>query len=424
MFAVKTSPDTCLESCAVKRCWILRRLVLVLCLIVFGERLAPGAQDVSSLADQTVVVKYQAARHKRDAYLATATIKSADQTIERAPARIEKEQTVLDKAQEAKAAADVDLAEKEAALTTAQGAAEGNDDEKLKSAVVAATRVRDEAKRQADRKKYDVGRAEGRVKAEKDRIVKAQADKAAAEKSIPKLKVAEAEANQRYEKLKAQAIVAETAHASGQKPQSISTTVDEVIAARLTAVKIPVSPLTEDGKFLRRVTLDIAGRIPTYQEVITFLESHDPNKRTAVVNRLLASDDYGRTFGTIFSDLTTHRPTTTATRTKDHFREWLIESLNLNRAWDRIVTDMVAGEGDTGSNPGSIFLVAYRLNNQPDPPATVAAVGEMFMGIQLACAQCHDHPFVEEWSMDDRHVRPGPSERDQCLSGAGIRRHG
>jgi hypothetical protein len=370
------------------------------CRDAFGDE-AASSLAAQALANQAVVVKYQAARHKRDAYLATATIKSADQTIKNAPARIEKERKVLEKALEAKVVADANLAEKEAALKTAQDAAEGTDDETLKAVVVAEKRERDEAKRQADRKKYDVTRAEGRVKTEKDRIIKANADKAAAEKSIPELEAAEKEANQRYEELKAQAIEAEGERAVGQKPKSLSTIIDKEISARLTKAKIPASPLVEDGKFLRRVTLDIAGRIPTYAEVIEFLGSDNPDKRAAAVDRLLASDDYGRSFGTIFSDLTTHRPTTTATRSNGHFREWLIESLNRNRAWDDVVTDMIAGEGDTGSNLGSIFLVAYRLNNQPDPPATVAAVGEMFMGIQLACAQCHDHPFVEEWSMDD-----------------------
>jgi hypothetical protein len=374
---------------------------LISALVISDECLVWGADRAPSLADEAVAMKYQAARHKRDAYLATATIKSADQTVKNAPARIKKEQAILDKALAAKAVTDAMLAEEELAVKAAQKMAEGSDDDKLKAAVISATRKRDEAKRQVSRKNYDVGRAQGRVKAEKDRIIKAEADKAAAQKLIPEKEAAEADANKRYATLKEQSVTAERNIANGQKPESISAVIDAVIDERLAKEKIPSSPRVEDGKFLRRVTLDIAGRIPTYSEVTEFLASDNPDKRAVAVDRLLASDDYGRSFGTIFSDLTTHRPTTTATRSKDHFREWLIESLNRNRSWDSIVNDMVAGEGDTGSNPGSIFMVAYRLNNQPDPPATVAAVGEMFMGIQLACAQCHDHPFVEDWSMDD-----------------------
>lgn len=377
--------------------------LLVLATLALASAQRPSrAQDAEpSIADQAVVARYKAARHERDAYLAKSTIKNSDKAVEAAPARIKKEQKTVDQTKVAREAAVKVLAEKETALKAAQEAASGTDDEKLKAAVQTATRERDQAKQQAGRAKYNYDRAAAKLKAEQDRVEIANADKKAAEESIPKLEAAAKELKERHLALRKKARELELGLVALQKPGEISKVIDKVIDARLAKEKVPTSAQIEDGKFLRRVTLDIAGRIPTYSEVVEFLDSDDPNKRQAAVDRLLASDDYGRTFGTIFADLTTHRPTTTATRTKDHFREWLIECLNVNRNWDDIVTDMLASEGDTGAHPGSIFLVAYRLNNQPNPPDIVAATGEMFMGIQLACAQCHDHPFVEDWSMDD-----------------------
>ena len=359
------------------------------------------AADELSLADRAVVAKYQVARLLRDKYLAAATIKNSDKTIKAGPARVKKEQAVLAKAKVAHDAADKLLAAATAALEAAQEKAKSTADATLKAAVSAAIRAQSQAKQDATRKKSGYDRAVSKLKSETDRVEKAKLDKIAAEKSIPVKQATADKVTQEYETLRKQSITAELELVAKQQPQAISAKVDEVIDRRLKKEKIAASDQIQDGKFLRRVTLDIAGRIPTYQEVVEFLDSSDENKRAAAINRLLASEDYGRTFGTIFADLTTHRPTTTATRTNNHFCEWLVESLNLNRTWDDITTDMLASEGDTGSNPGSIYLVAYRLNNQPDPPAIFASAGEMFMGLQIKCAQCHDHPFVEGWSQDD-----------------------
>lgn len=385
--------------------WIALRFAplafLVCCALLCpsGSCLAEG--DEPSLADQAVTAKYRAARLSRDKYLAQSNIKNADKTIQAAPERIKKEQSGFDKAKAAKKIADEKLAETEQALKTAQQEAEVSDDATLKTVVVQATRERDQAKQEASRKKYEFDRAQNRLTSEQDRLAKAISYKAAAEKAIPEKEAAAQKSLKLYEQLREQAVSAERGRAASQQPGDVSSKVDELIERRLADAKIQASPLAEDGKFLRRVTIDIAGRIPTYQEVVEFLAIDDENKRAAAVDRLLASEDHGRTFGTIFADLTTHRPTTTADRTKDHFREWLIESLNLNRRWDDIVTDMLAGEGDSGANPGNIFLVAYRLNNQPLPADILAATGEMFMGLQIKCARCHDHPFVSDWRQDD-----------------------
>lgn len=378
------------------------RTIVTTTLVFLAGTLLPNAHgDEPSLADQAVTAKYRLARLKRDIYLAQSNIKNADKTIQASPSRIKNEQANVKKAGSTHSAAAKQLAEAEAAFTAAEAKAKDSTDAAVKTAVLQARSNRDKVKQDAARKKYAFDRATAKLKSETDRLEKAKADKAAAEKAIPENEAAAKAVEAEYQSLRKNSIDAEIKHAAKTQTTQVSQQVDDAIDRRLAEAKIPPSAQTEDGKFLRRATLDIAGRIPTYKEVTEFLASDDLDKRTKAVDRLLLTEDYGRTFGTIFADLTTHRPTTTATRTNNHFREWLIESLTLNRTWDDIVTDMVAGEGDSGSNPGNIFIVAYRLNEQPNPPDIVAAVGEMFLGLQIKCAQCHDHPFVEEWSQDD-----------------------
>ncbi|MBM81783.1 MAG: hypothetical protein CMJ78_14495 [Planctomycetaceae bacterium] len=373
--------------------------LITLASLVLANTPADGSE--LSVADRAVVAKYRAARIDRDMYIARSTIKNSDRQIKGAPARLKREQPAVDKAKAAFQAAEKVLAQRENELEAATAKANDSDEATTKAAVAEATKKRDQAKQELNRKSYALKRAEARLENVQKSIDKAKSDKAKAEESIPKLEVALKEATAVYEGLRKQSVAAELKHAGTQKPQTVSDAVDRLIDERLKKENVPASALVEDGKFLRRATLDIAGRIPTYQEVVEFLKSDAEDKRAKAVDRLLTTADYGRTFGTIFADLTTHRPTTTATRTRDHFRGWLIECLNLNRTWDDIVSDMIAGEGDTGSNPGTIFLVAYRLNNQPNPPDILAASGEMFMGLQIKCAQCHDHPFVDDWSQDD-----------------------
>ena len=378
----------------------MRHVVLVILMLCVPLVLVAETEEIS-LADQAVIAKYRAARIDRDKYLAQSTIRNSERMIKGAPARLKREQPALDKAKVAHATAAKTLAQRESELKVATETAAASGDDTDKAAVAEATKKRDQAQQELRRKKYSLDRAQAKIDNVNRSIEKAKTDLANAKKSIPELEAKLTKATAVYEDLRRKAIAAEQKQVEHQQPQPVSDAIDELIEERLKAEKIESSQLVEDGKFLRRVTLDIAGRIPTFDEVVAFLGSDDENKRDKAVDRLLSSNDYGRAFGTIFSDLTTHRPTTTATRTRDHFREWLVECLNLNRTWNDIVTDMVSGEGDTGSNPGTIFLVAYRLNNQPNPPDILAASGEMFMGLQIKCAQCHDHPFVDDWSQDD-----------------------
>src|SRR5207247_2525851 len=80
---------------------------------------------------------------------------------------------------------------------------------------------------------------------------------------------------------------------------------------------------------------------------------------------------------------------------------WLADRFNDNKGWDAIVSSIITSSGKDADNPANLFYHANQDNNQPSPPKLVGATGNLFMGIQLQCAECHVHPHVDKWSQKD-----------------------
>ncbi len=164
----------------------------------------------------------------------------------------------------------------------------------------------------------------------------------------------------------------------------------------MATVKVPTSPQADDAEFLRRVTLDLTGRIPTYQQTVAFLDSKDPDKRRKLIDELLDSPEYGEHFGTIWRILLVGRDSGTTVKGTgtDTLRPWLAEQFNTNRGWNAIVTDLLTAEGTPGNNPATAFLLANGENAQPQPNKVTGTTAGLFWGVNLRCAQCHNHPFA------------------------------
>jgi hypothetical protein len=195
------------------------------------------------------------------------------------------------------------------------------------------------------------------------------------------------------------AMLATSAHArAGEKP------LREVIDAQVRAVwqreKITPPARCDDATFLRRVFLDLAGTIPTYEEAKSFLADPDPGKRAKLVERLLDDPRYARAQAQVWDQVLFGRnpPNADAVRKRDGFKKWLTEKFAKNESYDRWVRELLLAEQE-GSET---FLVQYR--NQPEE-ATVA-VTRIFLGTQLQCARCHDHPF-ENWTQRDFYGMAG-----------------
>ncbi len=180
--------------------------------------------------------------------------------------------------------------------------------------------------------------------------------------------------------------------------------IDAEIQKALDVKKIPASPLADDAEFLRRVYLDITGRIPTFEQATAFLDGKESDKRTKLIDELLSRPEYGRHFATIWRDLLVDR-TNEMNQVRSGFSwefvDWMTESLNKDRGWNQIVSDMLTAQGEAKQKPASLFLLANRMNEFPRPENIVGSAGKLFMGMHIRCAQCHNHPFVAEWKQDD-----------------------
>lgn len=215
-------------------------------------------------------------------------------------------------------------------------------------------------------------------------------------------------------------------------PTGLAASIDREIDAALAAAAIPASPLSSDAEFLRRAYLDLTGRIPTRDRTVAFLDSTDPLKRSKLIDELLAAPDYGRHFAHLWTDVLVKRDfDSNKNLSTDAFVTWLAEQFNENRGWDRIVTELITADGKQDGSPQTFFIFANQDNNQPSPSKLVGAAANLFLGVPLQCAECHQHPYVKEWGIKDfwgvaaffgktRLERDGPAKGNKATGPATV----
>ncbi len=174
--------------------------------------------------------------------------------------------------------------------------------------------------------------------------------------------------------------------------------VDEHIFAKLKTLGLPPSGECDDGTFLRRVTVDIAGRIPTLEETDAFIASKDSAKRRRKIDELLMDPGYADLFAGKWAGLLRNKAGTNleqVSRETFAFHEWIRDSLRRNKPFDQFVTELVTARGRAGVNPAVNW---YRVIT--DYKEQMADIAQVFLGVRIQCAQCHHHPY-EKWSQDD-----------------------
>lgn len=172
--------------------------------------------------------------------------------------------------------------------------------------------------------------------------------------------------------------------------------IDELVFAKLKTLGIPPSAVSDDATFLRRVTVDIAGRTPSATEAREFLESKEPRKRDLWIDRLLASTDYADFFANKWSAVLRNRRTNAKyTRGTYAFHDWIRESFHKNVPYDGFVRSIVAASGTVGSNPPVVWYRSVKTASEQ-----VEDTAQLFLGLRIQCARCHHHPF-ERWSQND-----------------------
>lgn len=162
-----------------------------------------------------------------------------------------------------------------------------------------------------------------------------------------------------------------------------------------------LAPPADDATFVRRIYLDLVGRIPSRDETRAFLDDTAADKRAKLIDQLLASPEHPQHMARVFDVMLMER-----LGTHEAWRSWLQQSFADNRPWDQMTREMLAPHVDE-SDPAYAagFFVAKRLENYGenpvDYPGLVRDVGRLLLGVDLQCAQCHDHPQIDDYKQVD-----------------------
>ncbi len=159
------------------------------------------------------------------------------------------------------------------------------------------------------------------------------------------------------------------------------------------------SAVADDATFLRRVTLDIIGTLPSDSEVTEYLTAPRSDKRQALINRLLERPEYASYFALKWADVLQNRGAGYSTSKQRAgttlFAEWIRDSLEANKPYDQFVSEILTATGSQNENPPAIWYRTVRK-----PAEYVESVAQAFLGVRVQCAQCHHHP-TERWSQSD-----------------------
>ncbi|MFM7097829.1 MAG: DUF1553 domain-containing protein [Gemmataceae bacterium] len=175
----------------------------------------------------------------------------------------------------------------------------------------------------------------------------------------------------------------------------LSALIDSEIEKKLKEEKVTASAKSYDSEFQRRAYLDIIGRIPTANETKSFLDDSSPTKRVKLIDDLLADDEFGKHMADIWQSLLLPRISDNRRVQTEPLTTWLENHFNENTGWDKIANELLTSTGPQDKN-GSI---TYFISNGSVDKMT-DSVSKLFLGVQLQCAQCHNHPFVD-WKQKD-----------------------
>jgi len=151
--------------------------------------------------------------------------------------------------------------------------------------------------------------------------------------------------------------------------------------------------LISDEQFLRRLTLDLIGRQPTMEELTEFLGDKTTDRRRAAADRLLASAEFGTNWANYWSDVIGSRQQEPELTFHDYrpFKSWLANEINETNNWDEIVYQMLTATGKVGENPAATYIGFHQGNSH----RLAGETSRVFLGVQIHCAECHDHPFID-----------------------------
>src|SRR5262249_27967541 len=172
--------------------------------------------------------------------------------------------------------------------------------------------------------------------------------------------------------------------------------IDDEVLKSLATLRIPLSPPADDTAFLRRLRLDLTGRLPAPEEIGRFVADGSVDKREKVINSLLASEDFVDYWTYKLSSLYRARAGGDVVGAKA-LHAWLHERIARGTPFDQVARQMLTAVGDSHTNGPAYFT---RLS--ADPRSQAELVSHVFLGVRLQCANCHNHP-LDRWTQDDYH---------------------
>ncbi|MFN6331390.1 MAG: DUF1549 and DUF1553 domain-containing protein [Planctomyces sp.] len=178
---------------------------------------------------------------------------------------------------------------------------------------------------------------------------------------------------------------------------SLGEFIDQQIRQGWTDNEIEASPLASDEEWVRRVYLDLVGRIPTLTEARAFLADKNPRKRAMLVDALLENEDYVRNFTTIWANNSIGRGAPQRV-SRTGMEKFYREAFAKNRPWNEIVVDILTASGHYEEN-GAVNYILAQMQMPDDAVQLTAMTTRLFLGLQVQCTQCHNHPF-NKWQQD------------------------
>jgi hypothetical protein len=183
----------------------------------------------------------------------------------------------------------------------------------------------------------------------------------------------------------------------GFKPAQVpqDNLVDRAVFSKLNRMRISPSALCTDQEFIRRVYLDVIGILPTPREVQDFVSSGAGDRREQVIGRLIERPEFHDFWALKFADILRSNGRLIQTKGAYVFHRWIRAALERNMPMDQFARVLLTTDGSTFSNPAANY---YRISR--DPESSVEATAQLFLGVRIQCAKCHNHPF-ERWTQDD-----------------------
>ncbi len=176
--------------------------------------------------------------------------------------------------------------------------------------------------------------------------------------------------------------------------QTAQSSIDRLIQAKLDALGLQTSGTSSDSDFMRRASIDTIGLLPTPTETRAFLADHDPKKREKWVNSLLVRSEFVDNWSMKWGDILQSSRQKLSEKGVYTFNEWIRQSVDENKPWDKFAQELILAQGDVYEyGPANFYRTA------PSPQELAETTSQVFMGVRIQCAKCHNHPY-DKWTQN------------------------